>query len=211
MCRGTLQDYVIGRYNEPKFESERDILLQITQGLAHLHKEKIVHRDINPTNILIFVPDGTRTEPVMKLGGFGISKMLKADKNDFLNTNPANPNGTRGWMPPEVYKEDRFDFKVDVWALGCIFAYTLCGGKHPFGDVFNTRTDLIRGEKPMLMDKKHMKGSYKRDHQAFAVIKSMLRTDPSKRPTVENVLKHPFFMDYVRIYFSVYSYILNYK
>jgi len=192
-----LKDYVKKKYKEPSFESDKDVLLQITQGLAYLHKLNIVHRDIKPTNILIFVPDGTGSKPVMKLADFGISKMLEADKNDFTNTSVTNPNGTKGYMPPEVYKEKRFSFQVDVWALGCIFAYILCEGKHPFGEDVITRIDLIRKEKAMLMEKRDMKIVYYLDSQALAVIKSMLRTAP-KRPTVEDVLNHPFFI--VRIF-----------
>jgi len=195
-----LEDYVKGKYDGPKFKSERNILLQTTEGLAYLHGLGIVHRDIKPNNILIFVPDETGTKPVMKLADFGISKVLKADDNDFTNTSVTNPNGTKGWMPAEVYKEERLDSKVDVWALGCIFAYVLCEGKHPFGEDVITRIDLIRKEKAMLMEKRDMGLFYLYDSQAFAVITPMLRTDPSKRPTVEDVLKHPFFMDSVRIY-----------
>jgi len=209
-----LQEYVEGTYNGPLFESESEILLQITKGLAHLHKEKIFHRDIKPTNILIYVPDGTGTKPVMKLADFGISKMLKADKNDFTNTSMENPNGTRGWMPAEVYKEERLDFKVDVWALGCIFVYTLCEGKHPFGEDVDKRLELIRNEKSMLVNRKDAKKPHKWDPQAFTVIKSMLRTDPSKRPTVEDVLNHPFFIPSVTTFlfillFTYFSSIIN--
>ena len=196
-----MQDYYVkGKYNGTKFENKEEILSQITQGLVYLHKLEIVHRDIKPSNILIFVPDGRGTKPIMKLADFGISKMLKADENNFTNTSTENPNGTNGWMPAEVYKKQRLDFKVDVWALGCIFVYTLWEGKHPFGEDVITRIDLIRKEQSMLVNRRDAKRPYKWDFQAFAVIKSMLRTDPSKRPTVKGVLNHPFFIPYVKIY-----------
>jgi len=74
LCEGTLANYVKGEYQGPKFKNEREILLQVTQGLAHLHSLGIIHRDIKPNNILIFVPsDGYRAEPRMKLADFGIS------------------------------------------------------------------------------------------------------------------------------------------
>jgi len=66
---------------------------QVTKGLAHLHQLGIVHRDIKPTNILIFVPDGD-TEPQMKPADFDISKILKNDQDSFTNTSVTNPNGT---------------------------------------------------------------------------------------------------------------------
>ena len=54
-------------------------------------------------------------------------------------------------MAPEVYESNRFDFKVDVWALGLIFGYTLSGGKHPFGDDLITRIDRIKKKEPMVL------------------------------------------------------------
>ena len=105
MCTGTLQQYIDGSYKGgAKFKDEREILRQVTGGLAHLHEKKIVHRDLKPTNILISIPSENPSKPVMKLADFGISKMLKPGKDDFTNTSVTNPNGTRGWMPPEVFE-----------------------------------------------------------------------------------------------------------
>ena len=65
LCSGTLEDYVKGKFNTgPKFKSEREVLHQVSKGLAHLHQLTIVHRDIKPTNILIFVPVEYGTEPL---------------------------------------------------------------------------------------------------------------------------------------------------
>lgn len=92
MCQGTLEDYVNGTYQGQRFKSDREILGQLAQGLAHLHKKKIVHRDIKPSNILVFAPPSSDDAnfmgfPLMKLADFGLSKILKADKKDFTNTN----------------------------------------------------------------------------------------------------------------------------
>ncbi len=153
LCSGTLEDYVKGNYQGPRFLNEKEILRQVTQGLAHLHRNGIVHRDIKPTNILIFVRDqGSETEePLIKLADFGISKALNAEREDYTNTSVANPSGTKGWMAPGVYKLNRFDSKVDIFPLGCIFAYTLTGGKHPFGEKNNERIIRITGKQPMIL------------------------------------------------------------
>lgn len=82
-CVGTLQDYVEGTYKEPRFMGEKEILNQVAQGLNHLHSLNVIHRDIKPKNILIFVPEGERTRPQIKLADFGLCKVPKADKEDF--------------------------------------------------------------------------------------------------------------------------------
>jgi len=209
LCRGTLEDYVKGIYKGPRFKSEKEILLQVTRGLSHLHQKKIVHRDIKPNNILIFLPEGTEIKPVIKVADFGISKMLKENKEDFTNTSSTNPNGTQGWMAPELYEQNgRFDFAVDVWALGCIFAYTLTGGRHPFGNDPDARQNLIKNKQAIQLKQEELKKPYLKDPFAFEFIKSMLATYPSKRPTVTDV-ENIFFIAPVKKTNFPYHFISN--
>jgi len=194
LCGGTLEDYIVTeRYEGPKFKNEKEILLQVTKGLVHLHSLRIVHRNIKPTDILIFVPDGF-VEPQIKLADFGISQVLRSDREDFTNLSVTNPKGTRGWMAPELYIFMRIDFKVDVWALGLIFAYTLTGGKHPFGEDFMMRINRIMKKEPMLLVQRDIRKPYSENHIAFELIESMLMMDPENRPTVMDVLTSSFFI-----------------
>ena len=204
LCRGTLGDYIHNKYEGPKFDGETDILLQVTKGLAYLHQLGIVHRDIKPSNILIFVPQqsmidfasGSSVKPLIKLADFGISKALNDGKEDYTNTGVTDPSGTKGWITPEMYHEERFDSKADIFPLGCIFAYTLSGGKHPFGENVDDRSVLIRDKGAMVMVKKDLIKPYLDKYLAFDLIKSMLKMDPSERPTVEQVLESHFFLFY---------------
>lgn len=125
LCSGNLQEWIKGTYKGPIILlNDKMMLYQVTDGLAYLHQCKIVHRDIKPQNILI-----SRTGEQMKLADFGISRALKTnDKIDFTNTNVTNPHGTKGWVAPELYHNKRYDFKADIFPLGCVFAYTLSGG-----------------------------------------------------------------------------------
>lgn len=193
-CRGTLADYICGSYEGPRFINDRDILVQITKGIVHLHGKNIIHRDLKPNNILIHVPDGSAagglTEPVkpqIKLADFDISKLLENDERDFTNTSITNPSGSRGWMSPEWYQSRRCDGKVDIWAAGCLFLYTLSGGKHPFGEDVDMRKNLIiQGRIALrLIDLKY---PYLNDNATYQFIKSMLDTDPNKRPKILLVL-----------------------
>jgi len=187
LCDGTLEDYIKGEYKGTRFTNEREILVQITEGLAHLHSLKIVHRDIKPNNILISVSPSTK-EPQIKLADFGISKILQKEQaKDFTNTSVTKPSGSVGWMAPEVYEFDRFDFKVDVWALGLLFAYTLSGGKHPFGDDPFERQARIKRKESMIFYKADLIESFSNDPYAFELIESMLAIEPEKRPTAREV------------------------
>lgn len=181
-------------YTGPKVGSDWQILYQVTQGLAHLHRKGIVHRDIKPTNILISVIPSSNDAQI-KLADFGISKILKSGKNDITNTNVANPAGTRGWMAPEVYFDDRIDSSVDIFALGCIFGYVLSvGNKHPFGDNINNRIIRIMLKQNLVLAKKDLKKPHVEDDVAMKLIQSMLDMDPKNRQTAETVLKNAFFV-----------------
>lgn len=71
--------------------------------------------------------------------------------------------------PRSLYKSNRFDFEVDIWALGCIFRYTLSGGKHPFGDDPDNRAVLIKEKKSTLMVREDLKGAYSNDCVALGL------------------------------------------
>lgn len=153
LWQGNLEDYINRIYQGPRFKNDREILHQLALGVDHLHENFISHGHIKPTNILVFVPSaadaGFKTFPLMKLADFGISNNFKADEEDDKNTHMRYPIGTKGWSAPEIYS---VDFKVDIWALGCIFAYILSeGNKHPFGDDAEERVLWIKNKRPMFL------------------------------------------------------------
>ena len=98
-------------------------------------------------------------------------------------------------MAPELFHSDHYDFKVDIWALGCIIGYTLSRGRHPFGSNYIVQSIQIKNQKPMIMSLTDFKSSYAEDDllAIFTLMQSMLEVDPACRPTVKEVLNHPFF------------------
>lgn len=194
-------DWINGTYKGPiADDGEKGILYQVTKGLEYLHDSKpiVIHKDIKPNNILIFVPSDAGSRPQMKLADFGISRIL-AEGNDTgicTNSNVEKPSGTEGYMARELYfKVPKYDFKVDIFALGCVFGCTLSvGGKHPFGDDYCDQVVRIKKEpidQPyMSLKLEELKEPYR---CAFELIKSMVDENPNKRPTTKDILNHAFF------------------
>lgn len=60
----------------------------------------------------------------LKLGDLNVSKLVK---NDFAQTQ----TGTPFYASPEVWREDPYDFKTDIWSLGCVM-FEICMLKPPF-------------------------------------------------------------------------------
>lgn len=82
----TLQSLVEGKYDGPTVGDEKEILRQVTEGLAHLHGLNIIHRDINPKNIYISKSDDrSGLPPRMKLADFGFFTVLFTNSNQIDN------------------------------------------------------------------------------------------------------------------------------
>ena len=83
---------------------------QILTGMAFVHKQKICHRDLKPENILM------NEEGIVKICDFGSAKLL----NESLNTPYIV---SRYYRAPELILAcSDYSEKIEIWAIGCIFA-----------------------------------------------------------------------------------------
>jgi serine/threonine-protein kinase len=98
-----------------------DIMLQLTDGLAHAHDSYIIHRDIKPQNILIL------ENGLVKITDFGIAVALNSSQ--LTQTNSVM--GSVHYLPPEQASGKGSTIKSDIYSLGIIM-YELLTGKLPF-------------------------------------------------------------------------------
>ena len=104
-------------------EESIDILSQGLQALEYLHRSGHVHRDIKPENLLVSarIPFG------IKMADFGLAKDTSAS---YLRTCA----GTYIYTAPEIWKNTKYNNRIDIWSLGLVvysFVYGLpkCHGK----------------------------------------------------------------------------------
>ena len=83
------------------------ILIQMIKGLKALHDLKILHRDLKSANIFLF-SDGTA-----KIGDLNVSKVAKKGIG-YTQT------GTPYYASPEVWRDEPYDSKSDIWSLACV-------------------------------------------------------------------------------------------
>jgi mitogen-activated protein kinase kinase kinase len=110
-----------GKFEEPVVSS---LTRQTLAGLAYLHGQGILHRDLKADNILLDL-DGT-----CKISDFGISK--KSD-NIYGNDAGNDMQGSVFWMAPEVIRSrgTGYSAKVDIWSLGCV-VLEMFAGRRPW-------------------------------------------------------------------------------
>ena len=171
----------IKKYKNENKKIEEDLIwywfLQICQGIRYMHSKKIIHRDIKCQNIFL------TKENIVKLGDFGISKVLE-HTYDFSKT----PLGTPYFLSPEICSGSKYNFKIDMWMLGCVL-YELTTFRKPFDG--KTIVELI--EKIQTKDILPIPKTYSDDLKNL--ISKLLCKNPNNRPSIKEVLEYDFIIN----------------
>ncbi|XP_050271318.1 G-type lectin S-receptor-like serine/threonine-protein kinase SD2-5 [Quercus robur] len=124
MSNGSLDRWVF--HKNPKmlldWQHRKKIIVEIARGLTYLHegcRQKIVHLDIKPHNILLDENFNA------KVSDFGLSKLVNHDQSQVVTT----MRGTPGYMAPE-WLSSVITEKVDVYSFGVVLLEILCGRRN---------------------------------------------------------------------------------
>jgi len=145
-----------------------DVFIQVVKGLKALHDLNIMHRDLKSANVFLY-KDGTA-----KLGDLNVSKIIKAGLG-YTQT------GTPYYASPEVWKDQPYDIKSDIWSLGWVL-YEMITLKPPFRaeDMHSLFKVVLKGIYPKISNK------FSQDLQK--VVKSLIQVNPKKRPNWDGIL-----------------------
>lgn len=168
-----------------KFEENlvSSLTRQTLSGLAYLHGEGVLHRDLKADNILLDI-DGT-----CKISDFGISK--KTD-NIYGNDITNSMQGSVFWMAPEVIRSQGqgYSAKVDIWSLGCV-VLEMFAGRRPWskeeaiGAIY--KLGSLNQAPPIPEDVSSTVSA-----AALGFMFDCFTIDPSDRPTAETLRRHQF-------------------
>ncbi|MBZ0235973.1 MAG: protein kinase [Deltaproteobacteria bacterium] len=113
-----------------------NIALDLASALAFAHRQRIVHRDVKPANVL------HAGEQRWKLADFGIARLPDSDL-----TQVGIFMGTPGYSPPEAIREGRYTAQADVFAWGAVLYEILCG-RIPYEgpDTKTTNNFVVKGD-----------------------------------------------------------------
>lgn len=152
------------------------VFKQIMEGLAYLHDNGVVHRDIKLDNILL---DGHGN---IKIADFGVSR--KVIDNEIL----FEQCGTPAYIAPEIVRELGYKgYPVDIWSAG-VCLYAMLYGNVPFKA--NQMGDLNKMILDATIEYKDTVSEEARD-----LMQRMLQKNPNKRLTALESLNHKWFED----------------
>jgi len=172
--RGDLYQKIVEHKKSAMFFEETDIwriFIQLVKGLKALHDLKILHRDLKSANVFL-LSDGTA-----KLGDLNVSKVARRGLG-YTQT------GTPYYASPEVWKDQPYDNKSDIWSLGCVL-YEMITLRPPF------RAQNMEG-----LYNKVIKGQFNRipdrfSNELFEIVKLLIQINTDSRPSCDEILKNP--------------------
>uniref|UniRef100_A0A8B9F7Y8 Protein kinase domain-containing protein n=1 Tax=Amazona collaria TaxID=241587 RepID=A0A8B9F7Y8_9PSIT len=176
----------------------RNIMYQILQGLAFIHKHGFFHRDLKPENLLCMGPE------LVKIADFGLAREIRSRPpyTDYVST--------RWYRAPEVLlRSTSYSSPIDIWAVGCIMAevYTLrplFPGASEIDTIFKICQVLGTPKKNDWLEGYQLSASMNfrwpqcvpnnlktlipnASSEAVQLMRDMLQWDPKKRPTASQV------------------------
>lgn len=166
-----------------KEERVSDYLIQIVMGLKELRRFGINHRNLKPSNLFL------NSDGILKIGDFTFSKFETSGKM-------MTQIGTPQYAAPEVYKQEPYTYKSDIWSLGVVL-FELTFGELPFpdtGDFFESQEMVLKRKFKFPIVQK---GAV--DNIRF-IINWCLDLEPDKRPDFDTLIKQPFLKELLKEY-----------
>jgi len=178
MQGGEMFDRIVAKTFYSEALARKD-LTQLASALKFCHEKGIVHRDLKPENLLY---SDASDDALLKLADFGLAKIV--DDDTIMKTRC----GTPGYVAPEVLMGHAYDKKVDTWSFGIIAYIILCGFPP-----FYHQNNAVLFEK-IKSGKFPFPSPYwdNVSQEAKSFISSLLVVDSTKRPSMEEILQHPW-------------------
>ena len=189
----------------------KSYLYQLLRGVDHIHKNKVLHRDLKPQNLLITKDD------IVKIADFGLARGYGIPVKNY-----THEVVTLWYRPPDVLLGNKtYGTTVDMWSIGCIFAEMVSGKPLFTGnsesdqlkkifEIKGTPNDNYASSLKELSEwgvgdnnfenypEKNMKELFPNlDSEGLDLLQKFLQLEPEKRISADEALKHPFFDDIV--------------
>ncbi|XP_063749336.1 myosin light chain kinase, smooth muscle-like isoform X2 [Eleginops maclovinus] len=175
---GELFERIVDENFEHTEPTSARYMQQILEGMQYVHKQKIVHLDIKPENIVCVDTTGTR----IKIIDFGLASKLEEGKPLMVM------HGTPEFVAPEVINYEPVGLETDLWSIGVI-SYILLSGESPFQGNNEAETLALVTAANFEFDQESFEDI---SDQAKDFISSLLKKDRRCRLSCTEALAHPW-------------------
>ena len=159
-------------------EQTQFYIASILLAINHLHKKKIIYRDIKPENVMVNV------KGYIKIIDFGTVKEIEDRTSTII--------GTSHYMAPEITKGEGYSFQVDIWSIA-ICMYEFFCGKLPFGEELEDPMDIYRA----VCKEELSFPNFVHDEKYMSLMNKMLKKNPAQRLwKFEQIKSDPYFSDF---------------
>ncbi|KAL5017291.1 hypothetical protein ScPMuIL_006880 [Solemya velum] len=181
--------WLLGQYGAFSEHVTISYTLQILRGLAYLHDNHLLHRDLKGANLLV---DSTGQR--LRIGDFGAAARL-ASQATVAGEFQGQLLGTIAFMAPEVLRGENYGRACDVWSIGCVII-EMCTTKPPWNarDLSNHLALIFKiasSERPPPVPENISPPL--RD-----LMLRCLEQRKEERPTAKDLLLHPLFTQYMQ-------------
>mmetsp|Transcript_30830 Transcript_30830/g.69511 ORF Transcript_30830/g.69511 Transcript_30830/m.69511 type:complete len:987 (-) Transcript_30830:683-3643(-) len=153
-------------------------ILQLCEALKYLHSQKVIHRDVKPMNVLL------DSEGDLKIADFGLARHGVTQSKLAMTQ-----CGTPGYESPEVQMGHGYDFKTDIWGLGCVVCdMTTLKFMHERPGSLATQVQV--DPKAIVKVIQPVMDLYGPD--IHSLLSAMLQSDPKKRPSAAEIVEYKF-------------------
>ncbi|TPX65225.1 hypothetical protein SpCBS45565_g05361 [Spizellomyces sp. 'palustris'] len=183
----TLQDALYDRKVLSELDA-REAIFGMLEAVYCVHSAQLVHRDIKPANLMLMEKNNFSS---LKLADFGAT----VGNVGYDNLNQIA--GTMGYEAPEMLSRTFYGKSVDLWSCGVV-AYQLLFGVLPFKPVPSSgffATKKIGPKQQLDAIRKGLEFPHDIHVSDLAkdFVRSLLQMEPSRRPSIQKALEHPWF------------------
>ena len=177
-CICNIEEYLKVKDENISINEIFEILTQLNNTFKIMHKEKIIHKNLKPSNLLL------------KMENFNKMKILISDFNpsenlDNLILSMTNINNKNYFtIAPEILKGEEISSKIDIWSLGIIIYYLIFNEYSYNGETEFKIIQEINSNKPLKIIN---------DNELNDLVKKMLCVNVKQRISWDDYFNHPFF------------------
>eukprot|EP01010_Urceolus_cornutus_P005062 NODE_854_length_1279_cov_286.819512_g650_i0.p1 GENE.NODE_854_length_1279_cov_286.819512_g650_i0~~NODE_854_length_1279_cov_286.819512_g650_i0.p1 ORF type:complete len:320 (+),score=40.30 NODE_854_length_1279_cov_286.819512_g650_i0:130-1089(+) len=184
LCGGTLRDTFNARKESSTLCTMDEAVTyacDVAKGLAYLHEENIIHRDLSSGNLFVVLQQAEDITSIrtVKIGDFDCAVRLDVARH------PTSPTTTPNYMCPEMWLLEEYSYSADIWSYGMLVSLILTLTE-PYGEdatLPEIERQALAGTFPHIDVQREQECS-----QLVAIAKNCIQVQASARPSCEELL-----------------------